>query len=57
MTDSLNPKAGDEQVPYCLISRDLKKVEGYQFTLRAEKQPGIRADYRRSRSAEVISQD
>jgi hypothetical protein len=37
MTDSLNPKAGDEQVPYCLISRDLKKVEGYQFTLRAQK--------------------
>ena len=24
-------------MPYCLISRDLKKVEGYQFTLRAQK--------------------
>ena len=42
---------------YYLLSRDIKKIEGYQFTLRAEEQPGFRTNYRRSRGAEVILQD
>jgi hypothetical protein len=45
-------------VLYYLLSRDLKKIEGPPVHVaRAEEQPGFRANYRRSRSAEVLLQD
>ena len=41
-------------VLYYLLSRDLKKIEGYQFTLRAQKNSRTRcADYRTSENAAV----
>ena len=63
LTDRARAAAGKvdrtkNMVLYYLLSRDLKKIEGYSVHVaRAEEQPRLCADYRRSRGAEVILQD
>ena len=63
LTDRARAAAGKVErtknmVLYYLMSRDLKSDRGHAVHIaRAEEQPGLRANYRRSRSAEVLLQD